>query len=588
MNGSPAPSPGGPALTVAELVERGPLPGVRMYGAAGRTAEVRSVRIVDRLEALDSLRPHTAVVLTGQVAETGWAVEMALRTAWEHAAACVVVADSAAQPVSAGALADRFGLPLLLIDEGGDALDAAVRIASAVAQPDAGRTALLAAAARRVAAAGAHAGRVLGALHEVLPATSVALTSTAGDLLAGRRTALEEEGGGRAGCPVRLEVPGPAGEVLGVLVARTRARTEGWSGTVEEVLRLAVAPLTAWAASRRLADERTGSRSALLLRQLLAAQAGFGEGSGPSQDSHGTARYGTGDGTGAGPCHTDGTGSSGGTGGTGGSTAPEGLLAEVAALGLPVRGPFVVYVLRPVGGRPEPGAGAALRALWARTGMRVPLVAYGERGEHTGDTATAWATWETVPDAHRAGHGDTGYGDTGHGGSGHGDTGEERAKDWGAERLGRALDALGARLPGAGGVAGPVTGMAQLGQALAEADAAAGFAAASGPGTVVRADRMGAARLLSAVPDEELRGPARVVLAPLLAADKDGSLLRTLAVVLDAGAAPTAAAGVLGVHRNTVAARLERIRSLGFDPDDPRQRLALHLACRVLLGAEQG
>ncbi|WP_128643310.1 helix-turn-helix domain-containing protein [Streptomyces sp. SS] len=73
------------------------------------------------------------------------------------------------------------------------------------------------------------------------------------------------------------------------------------------------------------------------------------------------------------------------------------------------------------------------------------------------------------------------------------------------------------------------------------------------------------------------------MLAPLLAADRDGTLLRTLAVVLDQGAAPSAAAEILGVHRNTVAARLERIRSLGFDPEDPTQRLPLHLACRVLL-----
>lgn len=153
-------------------------------------------------------------------------------------------------------------------------------------------------------------------------------------------------------------------------------------------------------------------------------------------------------------------------------------------------------------------------------------------------------------------------------------------------RLADALAAMAPYVPAAGGVAGTAASSAALGPVLNDACAAAGVAAAGEPGRVVRGDRMGAAQLLSAVPAEMLRGPAEVVLAPLLAADRDGTLLRTLAVVLDAGAAPTAAAEVLGVHRNTVAARLERIRALGFDPDDASQRLALHLACRVLLRDE--
>ncbi|MFD0351053.1 hypothetical protein ACFQ0M_43560 [Kitasatospora aburaviensis] len=82
-------------MTVAELVQYGPLPGVRLFGEAGRDAEVLDVRIVDRREDLDDLRPHTAVVLTDALARAGWTVEMALRKAWEHAAACVVVPGAA-------------------------------------------------------------------------------------------------------------------------------------------------------------------------------------------------------------------------------------------------------------------------------------------------------------------------------------------------------------------------------------------------------------------------------------------------------------------------------------------------------------
>ncbi|WP_413752386.1 helix-turn-helix domain-containing protein [Streptomyces sp. R-74717] len=565
------------ALTVAELVQQGRLAGVRMSGASGRDTEVRSVRIVDRTTALDTLEPHTAVVLTGRVAAAGWTVEMALRKAWEHAAACVVVTESAGRPGSVGALADRLGVPLLVIDE--DALDAAVRIASAVARPDAGRTALVAQAARALADAGPHAGRVLSALHAVLPSAAVALTGPTGEVLAGRRAALSAEGGALT---VRVEVPDCGGGSLGALLARSGSRVAGWGETVRDVLRLAVAPLTAWCAVRRLDDERTGHRAELLLHRLLEADAGAtgddGPGAGPGEDER----------------------------------------AEAAALGWPARGPLVAYALRPVAGRAGPDPGPALRAVWAAAGPGGPLVAY----------QGCWVAWQSVTPADGADPLD--------------DAGRHLADALcalaayvpvagGVAGTAASLSALGPVLADACAAAGVAAagdpgsvvrgdrmGAAQLLSAvptdllrgpaevvlapLIEADrdgtllrtlavvldacAAAGVAAAGDPGSVVRGDRMGAAQLLSAVPTDLLRGPAEVVLAPLIEADRDGTLLRTLAVVLDAGASPTAAAEVLGVHRNTVAARLERIRALGFDPDDASQRLALHLACRVLLSGD--
>lgn len=65
------------------------------------------------------------------------------------------------------------------------------------------------------------------------------------------------------------------------------------------------------------------------------------------------------------------------------------------------------------------------------------------------------------------------------------------------------------------------------------------------------------------------------------------SLLRTLAALLDVGTAPSAAAARLGVHRSTVTARLDRLRTRGCDPEDPGRRLALHVACRVLLDLDK-
>ncbi|MFD7733816.1 helix-turn-helix domain-containing protein [Kitasatospora phosalacinea] len=494
----------GPAgrLTVGELVERGPLPGTVVHGPVAGGAEVRAVRIVERMEALDRLAPHTAVVLVGEVSASGWMVEMALRKAWEQAAACVVAGPATERGDSVGELAERLGVPLLVVP--GDALDAAVRIATAVARPEAGRTALLARTARALAEAGTgSATRLLGVLHEALPAVSIALVDPLGSVLAGRSGALA---GGPGAEAVRVALPGPDGRLLGDLVARPGTGAAHGADTVHEVLDLAVAPLTAWAAVHRLADERAGHRARVLLGRLTAPTAESGA---------------------PGPEDTD----------------P--VRAEAAALGWPLHGPFTVCVLRPLG-EAGTGDGAALRALWARHGAGGPLVERDGR----------WATWHSaaVPET----------------------------------RLRTALSELSRYLPVAAGTAGAVDGLADLPVAFDRAAAAAEVASAGGvPAALVRADGLGAAQLLAAVPGQVLRGPAELVMAPLLAADRDGVLLRTLAAVLDAGTAPTAAAAALGVHRNTVTARLERIRALGFDPDDPEQRLALHLACRVLLTRAQ-
>ncbi|MFI1330754.1 helix-turn-helix domain-containing protein [Streptomyces sp. NPDC020845] len=526
MNG---PATGPLPLTLAELLQHGPLGGVTVYGPAERTTEVRAVRIADRLDALDGLQPHTAVVLTAGAATASWTLEMALRKAWEHAAACVVVARDTGRPESVAELADRLGVPLLVV--AGDALDTAVRIASALARPEAGRTELVATAARRITAAGAHPVRVVSALHAVLPSTSVALTAPLGELVAGRAAALDERAGPVC---VRVEVADPDGGPLAALTARSRSRVAGWDATVREVLGLAVAPLTAWAARERLAAERTGRRAAGLLAELVARA-----GSIPQERAA--------------------------DGAPGPSERYDPLLAEAVALGWPVHGPFLVYAVRPAGADgPGHGHGALLTAWWARGGPGGPLVPY----------EGCWVAWERpegTPDAVPEGTPDAVP-------EGTPDAADPVA---GAEKRLRATLAKSAPpLSVAGAVAGPAAGLAELGPALADAVAAVRVARS---GDVARADRMGPDRFLAAVPREALHGPAEMLLAPLLRADRDGSLLRTLATLLDVGT-PSAAAARLGVHRNTVTARLERIRSLGCDPDDPALRLALHLACRVLLG----
>jgi DNA-binding PucR family transcriptional regulator len=105
------------------------------------------------------------------------------------------------------------------------------------------------------------------------------------------------------------------------------------------------------------------------------------------------------------------------------------------------------------------------------------------------------------------------------------------------------------------------------------------------PPPVGRASRLAAYRLLSSVrnlPDGQRH--ARELLAPILVG-RDGAQedrLRTLAAVLGSASLADAAAQ-LGVHRNTIAYRVERLQALGgWDLADPDLRFALGLAARLL------
>ncbi|MBO1329783.1 CdaR family transcriptional regulator [Streptomyces sp. VRA16 Mangrove soil] len=487
-------------LTVAELLRHGPLPATTVHGPTDLPTEITSVRIVDRVESLDTVQPGTAVVLVGHAASAAWTVEMALRKAWEQAAACVV-APAAVRADSAGDLAGRLGVPLLMVE--GEPLDTAVVLASAVSRPEAGRAALTARAAQRIARAGHRPEAVLAALHDVLPRTSVALTGPSGAVLAGRASALQDTPGS---AHVHVPVPDPDGGQLVTLTARSPSRTPDWAATMTEVLELAVAPLTAWAAAERLRAERSERAASALLTTLLDR---------PARGAEPDAGQGF-------------------------------VIAAAVGLGWATQGPLVAYALRPDSATTD--TGPLLRAWWSRAGMAGPLVAHRD----------VWVAWHTLagPDAPADAF--------------------VRAE----RRLTAAVAEAAVPWRLAGAVAGPLADLSALGPALDDAVAAAGVAR---PGTVVRADRAGPAGLLAALPRDALRRPAAVLLAPLLAADRDGALLRTLAVLLDVGGAPSVAAARLGVHRNTVTARLERLRALGCDPDDSELRLPLHLACQVLL-----
>ncbi|MEZ4505088.1 MAG: helix-turn-helix domain-containing protein [Thermomicrobiales bacterium] len=103
-----------------------------------------------------------------------------------------------------------------------------------------------------------------------------------------------------------------------------------------------------------------------------------------------------------------------------------------------------------------------------------------------------------------------------------------------------------------------------------------------GPGQVTRFEDLGIYRLLFAARDlPELRSFHDDALNLLIDYDRQhgAELLRTLGAFFAGRCGPKETAAILGVHRNTVLYRLERIRDLtGFDLDDADVRLRLQLA----------
>jgi len=159
------------------------------------------------------------------------------------------------------------------------------------------------------------------------------------------------------------------------------------------------------------------------------------------------------------------------------------------------------------------------------------------------------------------------------------------------QRLARSLrDALATLVANSAGVsvyAGvgrPATGLQGLRAGLTEARQAASLAGAGGSRLSVRhIDELGIQRImLGWYGSVDFGRVVAAFLEPLVRIDPDGSLLRTLQVYQDCQSSPTGTAAALGVHRNTVMRRIDRIAAtLRVDLDDPDQRLALQLVVRM-------
>ncbi|MFJ9073793.1 PucR family transcriptional regulator [Streptomyces sp. NPDC102278] len=129
------------------------------------------------------------------------------------------------------------------------------------------------------------------------------------------------------------------------------------------------------------------------------------------------------------------------------------------------------------------------------------------------------------------------------------------------------------------GVAEPRRGLASLGDAWAEAAAAARAAAAQPRlGQVARWSAIGPYRLLASLTAGRAQDPSTRVL--LGAAHRE--LARTAEVFLDCAGQAGRAAAALGIHRQTLYYRLGRVEQLtGLDLDEGEDRLLLHMSLKA-------
>ena len=148
-------------------------------------------------------------------------------------------------------------------------------------------------------------------------------------------------------------------------------------------------------------------------------------------------------------------------------------------------------------------------------------------------------------------------------------------------------DGGGGRRSFSTGVSRPVTDLASLPTAYAEALRAAAVGRQKhGSGAITHFDELGIYRLLSLVPDSaELRQFVTDALGDLATDDNPESegLRQTLTVLIDTNLNVAEASRILFFHYNTLRYRIVKLeRMLGPFTTDPQLRLTLALALKVL------
>ncbi|WP_269756706.1 PucR family transcriptional regulator [Amycolatopsis aidingensis] len=494
-------------LTVAELVRYGPLGKARALVQGNLDQQVSAVTLVGELDQVRQCQPNAAVVVHHAAAHGIWAVESALRLAWERTASCVVAPAGVAETRSTVLLAERLRLPLFVVDQ--DPAGYALELAAAIASPEAARAQLTSRCAVLFGERSTPRG-IVGVINAEVPGVRVALRTEDGHPLVGQATAARP--GSRQ---VRVAVPGPDGRPWAVLVARLAVWSPSWAEVVQTILRLARAPLAASIAKSRLLLAQQAARERLLLERLLGRGAGARAEAGVAAEAQDF----------------------------------EDAEQAAAELGWRLDGGQLAVFLRPVAEDADVEAATpGVLASWREAFPEQPLVPLG-RG---------WMSWWAREQA---------------------DCAEVAAT------LRRGLHRLTGPVPLAAGVGARGEALDGLRRSLGEAELAAAMAVRGGAATVELFEELGPRVVLACLPTAEVAAVAEVALAGLIEGADGPALVATLGALLDCGGSTGQAAERLGLHRNTVRARLERIRAAGIDLDAPEQRLAVHLASYAWLNA---
>jgi len=493
-------------LTVDELVRYGPLSVAQILVGENLTRPVSQVALISELDQVRLCGPGTAIVLSGGLAHGAWTVESALRLAWERSAACLVSPSVAGLTQTTAQLARRMQLPVFVVD--GDMAACTVKLAAAVASPEAARARLAAHCAELFTERSSVRG-IVGVMNSEVPGVTVALVASDGHVLAGRASAVDGEHA------VRVDVPGPEGHRWADLVASVAGPpSPTWSETVRLILRLARAPLAASVAKDRIRAVHDAERGRVALGAVLSApDPGLGDGTSghsPAAQDQGTE-----------------------------------ALVE-GQFGWRVEGRHVAVFLRSNSTLATATAGPGVVSAWQETIGDLPLVPW----------ETGWVSWWS------------------------GDHIDEQTT---VTALRRVLAQMRSPVHLSGGVGRVAQGAQGLRESVSQAALAAAVTVRQGHGTVRSFDELGYQVMLAPLSQSDLVSSAHIILRDLLTAPDGMVLVTTLAALLDCSNSTSQAATRLGVHRNTVLGRVERIRARGVDLDHPDQRLGLHLACYAVL-----
>ena len=132
------------------------------------------------------------------------------------------------------------------------------------------------------------------------------------------------------------------------------------------------------------------------------------------------------------------------------------------------------------------------------------------------------------------------------------------------------------------GIGGPVATLAEARESWLQARIAARVAS-YGPEFPSEWPDLGVYRLLGVAPDPQLRAAVAHPGIDRLLREGGADLVRTALTYLDEAGSVQRTAQALGIHRQTLYHRLDRIERLsGLDLDSGRDRLALHLALTLL------